>query len=662
MSLENNPSIEGLLEGIRPDPTYTVSSWSNENRILTSKASSEPGPYRSDRIPYVRQIMDCLSVHDAAQEIIVMKGAQLGLSEVGNNWIGYIIDAVPGPILAVQPNLDVAKKYSKQRIDSMIEACPKLKAKVAESKSRDSGNTIFSKDFPGGMMVITGANSAAGLRSMPIRFLFLDEIDGYVKNVEKEGSPIKLAEARTSTYDNKKKIYKISTPTVDGASEIQKQYEKSSKERFFVPCVHCDFMQVLEWEQIRYDPGKERETVCYECIECGNFMFEHDKTEMFSRGEWRAERPEEIYIRGFHISSLYSPVGWYSWARAAMEYEEAKADEGDELMRSFINTKLGLTFKERGETPDHQRLYERRELYPPRMLPIGSALMTAGMDVQKDRVEISVIAWSVTKEKWLVDYHVCQGDVEQDDVWDEAEEYLNQEFMVAGSLKRVKISGIAIDSGFAQPRVAAFARRFPRTRMFMIKGQSPSQVALGSPRQLELKINGQKMKTALRIWNVGVDILKSELFRQLLLPMPEDGQAFPKGFFHFHQNLSLDWFQGLCSEELRSKKVNGFTVYFFHKTIIRNEPLDTYVYARAAYMILGCDRWSQTRWETVALDLSVDENASLQVETQELEVETIDVKPMFVPKKTVNEPPPAPIQARRVPPTERPRRKSRYWT
>lgn len=649
---QNSAALEGFCEGIRPDPTYTVSSWADSHRILTSKASSEPGPYRTDRIPFVREIMDCLSVNNPAQEIIVKKGAQLGLTEVGNNWIGYVIDSVPGPMLAVQPNLDVAKRFSQQRIDPMIEACPRLKAKVAEAKSRESGNTIFSKDFPGGMLVIGGSNSAAGLRSMPIRFLFLDEIDGYVKNVEKEGSPIKLAEARTSSYENKKKIYKISTPTVADASEIDAQYNRSSKERYFVPCVHCGFMQVLEWEQMRYDKDNIRDTVHYECIECEGAMYEHDKTEMLERGEWRAENPDEIYVRGFHISSLYSPAGWYSWARAAKEYEEALADPDPDLMRTFVNTKLGETFRERGEKPDHQRLYERREFYPPRMLPPGASILTAGVDVQRDRLEIMVTAWSRNREKWLVDYFICNGDVEQDEVWDEAEEYLKQEFMIMGSTRCIPISGIGCDSGFAQPRVAKFAKRFSRNQFFMLKGVSPSQVMIGSPRSLELKIDGHKIPTGLRVWNVGVDIIKSELFRQLLLNVPEDGNAYPKGFFHFHQNLSLDWFQGLCSEELRSKKVNGSTVYFFHKTIVRNEPLDTYVYSRSAFNILGCERWSDSKWDLVEQHLEFND-ALVPVQMQDAEEEAEVIK-VVAPK-------PAPVQ-RPAQTQVRQRRQSRYWT
>lgn len=593
--------LKHYLAGLRPDPDYTVSSWADAHRVLTSKSSSEPGPYRTDRIPYVREIMDCLSVGNPAQEIICQKGAQLGLTEVGNNWLCYIIDAVPGPVLAVQPTLDVARRFSKQRLDPMIESCPRVRDKVVEAKSRESGNTLFSKDFPGGMLIITGSNSASGLRSMPIRNLFLDEIDGYVKNVENEGSPIKLAEARTSTFEGRKKIYKISTPTVEGQSAISVEYERSSKERFFVPCVHCKFMQVLEWGQIQYDPKAIRETVAYACIECGGLMREHDKPALFENGEWRAERPEEIYVRGFHISSLYSPVGWLSWAKMAQEYEQARGDAN--LMRSFVNTKLGLPFREAGETPDFQRIYERREHYRPEVMPAKASLLTCAVDVQRDRLEAMTVAWSRTMERWLVDYQIFQGDIEQEEVWDECEEYLNRQFPIEGLAKTVPISGICIDTGFAQNRVAAFAKRFPRTRMFMIKGKSPAQVFLGTPRQLELRVNGKHVKTGLRIWPVGVDHAKGELYRQLLLPMPEDGNPYPKGYFHFHDRLDLNFFRGLCAEEQQTKVINGFPTYFWTKVFARNEQLDTAVYNRACFAILGCERWSKERWDAINSDL-----------------------------------------------------------
>lgn len=592
---------QSFLAGLMPDPELSVSEWSDQYRYLTSTSASEPGLYKTSRVPFNKEIMDCLSVNNPCREIIVMKGAQLGLSEVGNNWLGYIMDCVPGPVLAVQPTVELAKNYSKMRVDTLIDNCPTLQGKVSEAKSRDSSNTILTKEFKGGILVIGGGNSAAGLRSMPVRYLFLDEIDSYKADVGGEGSAISLAEARTATYANKKKIYKISTPTIDGRSAIQAEFARSSQERYHVPCPHCEAFQTIEWAQMRYEPDNIFDTVHLECIQCKGKIYNHDKTFMLEHGKWIAENPKEEFVRGFHISSLYSPVGWYSWAEGAVDYEAARTDPA--RLKTFTNTKLGLTFRESGETPDFQRLYERREGYTPRMLPTGAIMMTAGIDVQKDRVEVMLVGWGKKNNKWLIDYAVIQGDIEQQDVWDELEEYLNTEWPVFGSNKRVPVTAFCIDSGYATLRVAAFAKRFNRKRCYMIKGISTGSVFVGKPRDLEIKANGKKVKTGLRIWNVLGDIAKSELFRQLLLPMPEDGKPYPQGYFHFYRQLNLEWFKGLCSEELKSKKVKGFDVYFFEKVYRRNEPLDTYVYARACMNIIGADRWSDARWDTFEEDL-----------------------------------------------------------
>lgn len=651
-------TAEAFLAGLKPDPELTVSEWSDQFRFLSSKSSSEPGPWRTSRLPYAYTVMDALSVGDPAREVIVMKGAQLGFTEIGNCWLGYIMACVPAPVLAVQPDLKLARNFSRQRIDTLISESPSLRNLVSESKSRDSANTIFSKDFPGGMLVIGGSNSAAGLRSMPIRYLFLDEIDGYTKDVEGEGSPIKLAEARTRTFQNKKKIYKISTPTVEGGSAIHDQFERSSKERYFVPCPHCDFEQVLEWGQMKYDPKDIDGSIHYECLDCREKIYEHHKTDMLKKGKWVADNPSEIYVRGFHVSSLYSPVGFMSWAQCAEDYEEARKNPNE--MKTFVNTTLGLPYREIGETPDYERLFDRRESYSPGILPLGATLLTAGIDVQKDRLELALVAYGKNKERWLVDYKVFIGDIEQDGCWDECFEYLERDFPIEGSKLTTKIPAFAIDSGFANLRVSAFAKRFNRNRCYMIKGVNDGAVFIGSARQGEVKLNQKKVRTGLRVWNIVVSMAKDELFRQLVLPSPADGQAYLPGYFHFHQFVSKDWFKGLCSEELRTKVVKGFTTYYYEKIVKRNEPLDTVIYSRAAFAIMGGDRWKDSKWAQMEEDLDRDprviEEMRIARLRSELEMAVTPVLETNVPD--------SPNLSSPVPPrvkTPAPRRKSGYW-
>lgn len=465
---------------------------------------------------------------------------------------------------------------------------------------------MLRKEFPGGVLVLSGGNAAAALRSMAVRYLFLDEIDTYPANLGNEGSAIALAEARTSTFENKKKIYKISTPTLDGKSNIQAEYLRSSMEKYFVPCPFCEHMQTLEWGQLRYDVERIPETVHYECIECRGKILEHHKTRMFERGQWIAERPEEKIVRGFLISSMYSPVGWLSWANMAKQYELARSDQN--RLRTFFNTRLGLPFRDSGESPDFQRLYERREDYIPRMLPVGASVITGGIDVQRDRLEVMLTAWGRNGQKWLMDYQIINGDIDQDHVWDELESYLNTEWPVYGSDMKVLTTAFAIDAGFANLRVTKFAKRFSRRRCFLVKGTNTGQAAafVSKPRDLEVKVNGQKVKSGMRVWNIYPDEAKSELFRHLLLPMPEDGKEFPRGFFHFHTDLKLEFFRGLCSEELVTKLVRGFQQTHFEKVYRRNEPLDTFIYSKAALHIIGGDRWNEQRWSMIEEDLGRD--------------------------------------------------------
>src|SRR5512143_3986101 len=221
--------------GARPDPLLTVSQWADRYRTLSQRASAEPGPWRTDRTPYLREIMDCLSPSSPVERVVFMKGAQIGATECGNNWIGYVIHQAPGPMMAVQPTVEMAKRNSKQRVDPLIEESEVLRKLVHDPRSRDSGNTVLAKEFPGGVLVMTGANSAVGLRSMAARYLFLDEVDGYPGDVDGEGDPVNLAMARTRTFA-RRKVFLVSTPKITGMSRIEAAFEESDKRYYAVPC------------------------------------------------------------------------------------------------------------------------------------------------------------------------------------------------------------------------------------------------------------------------------------------------------------------------------------------------------------------------------------------------------------------------------------------
>ena len=411
-------------DGLTPDPLLTVSEWAQQHRVLTSRASAEPGRYRIARTPYMRDILDALSPADPCRRVVFMKAAQVGATEGGNNWIGYVIHQAPGPMLAVQPTVELAKRNSRQRIDPLIDESAALRERVRPARSRDSGNTMLSKEFPGGILIMTGANSAVGLRSIPARYILLDEVDAYPASADEEGDPVTLAEARSLTFAHRRKVLLISTPTVKGFSRIEREYEASDQRRYFVPCPHCGHRQWLEFERLRWKKGKP-ETAVYHCKSCDEPIAEHHKTAMLAAGVWRATaEADDPATIGFHLSALYSPPGWKSWADIARDKEAAKGS--DEAERAFRNTVLGETWVETGEAPDWQVLYDRRERWAPGTVLKGGLFLTAGADVQKDRIEVDVWAWGRGLESWLIEHIVIEGGPERAEPWTALDQLLSQ--------------------------------------------------------------------------------------------------------------------------------------------------------------------------------------------------------------------------------------------
>jgi phage terminase large subunit GpA-like protein len=602
---------DSFLIGLKPDEILTVSEWSDKYRKLSSKASAEAGPWRTERTPYLKEIMDSLSPHSPIEQVVFMKGAQVGGSESGFNWIGYVIDHAPGPMLMVQPTVDLAKKVSKQRIDPMIEECKVLGEKIKPSRSRDSGNTQLSKEFPGGILIFAGANSASGLRSMPIRYLFLDEIDAYPLDVEGEGSPVDLAKARTRTF-NRKKILEVSTPTIHGQSAIEAEFEKSDKRYFNLPCPHCNQYQPLKFSNLVWDKGKP-ETVNYACSLCGELIPEHHKTWMLSKGKWIAEDPDtDGKVAGFHLSSLYSPVGWYSWADLVNDWE--KAQKSQETLKTFVNTILGETWKEKSELPEWKRIYQRRESYQVNTIPGRVLFLTASVDVQANRLECEIKGWGRNKESWSIDYRIYPGNTTEDEVWINLDKLLNETWMHPTG-GEIQIKMLAVDSGYNTQRVYDWAKNKSPTRVLVVKGSSSNnpKALLDSSSTIEMNIRGKRIKTGLRLWILGATIAKSELYSWLKHEIPTekelDESGYPHGFCHYPM-YEEEFFLGLTAEQLVTKKVKGFNRYYWEKIRDRNEPLDLHVYNRAAATAVGLDRFNDQMWNKLEAEMGIQVIAS----------------------------------------------------
>jgi phage terminase large subunit GpA-like protein len=355
---------QGRREAWTPPPALSVSEWADQHRMLSSEASAEPGQWRTKRVPYMRAVMDALSPLNPIERVVVMKGAQLGGTEAILNALGYLIHLAPGPALLVQPTVEVAQRFSKQRLTPMIEATPVLRGRVREARSRDSGNTLLVKQFPGGLVIITGANSAAGLRSMPIRYLECDEVDEYPGDVEGQGDPISLAEKRTSTFANRK-VLLVSTPTIKGLSRIEAEFLTTDQRRYFVRCPYCDHWDYIRWPQIRWEENRP-ETAHLICTACQGRIEERMKGELLAGGEWRPTATGDGRTAGFHLSALYSPLGWVSWQHIVREFlkADAAAKRGDfTLLKTWVNARLGETWEERRESVEPDDLLARTERY-----------------------------------------------------------------------------------------------------------------------------------------------------------------------------------------------------------------------------------------------------------------------------------------------------------
>jgi phage terminase large subunit GpA-like protein len=557
-------------DGVEPEPVLTVSEWSDAHRMLSGKASAEPGRWSTDRTPYLREIMDTLSASNPCHRTVFMKGAQIGGTECGNNWIGYVIHHAPAPILVVQPTVEVAKRVSKQRIAPMIESTPALRERVKEARAKDSGNTTFVKEFDGGLLIMTGANSGAGLRSMPIRYLFMDEVDEYPGDVDGQGDPVALAEKRTTTF-SRRKVFLVSTPTIKGLSRIEREFLASDQRHYFVPCPHCGHMDWIRWENIRWSE-RQPETASLVCIACGAFIEERHKIDMLARGEWRATAPSSRLTAGFHLSSLYSPLGWKSWTECVAEFLEVKEDPF--RLKTWVNTVLGETWEERGDSVEPDAVLARIERYPAEV-PRGVGILVASVDVQGDRLECKVKGYGAGEESWLIAVTQFHGDPGTTPVWFELDRFLQQTF-THESGQKLKIECATIDSGgHHTEQVYRFCKARLARRIFAVRG--------GNERGKEI-VGKPTMHNRYRtkLFTLCVDSAKDMIYSRLRIGTPGPG------YMHLPEWTDAEYVAQLTAEKAIRKYVKGRgSVRQWIKTRERNEALDLEVYCLAALYILG---------------------------------------------------------------------------
>lgn len=549
-----------------PPPKLTVSDWADKERRLDGQSSAEPGRWYTSRAEYQRGIMDACCDPNV-NEVVVMAGAQLGKTEAILNVIGYHIDNDPSPILVLQPTLSMGQAFSKDRVAAgLLSSTPCLSGKVRDPRARDSGNTTLHKIFPGGALTIVGANSPSGLASRPIRIMLADEVDRFPVSAGSEGDPIQLGRKRTATFWNRK-VVMVSTPTNKGASRIEEAFEASDMRRFYLPCKHCHHDQHLRWANVRWEKDKP-ETAQYMCEECGVLWSDSDRLWSIRNGQWVAEKPF-MGVAGFTISGLYSP--WTTLADGVREFLSVK--KSPEQLRVWTNTYLAETFEDDGETIDDLDLAERRE--PMDFVPEDVVIITAGVDVQDNRLEISVIGWGREEgECYVLSHDTLYGDPSTPQLWDNLDSRLSAQYETETG-RVLTIRGSCVDSGgHFTNSVYQYCKKNMARRIFAIKGVGgDGKPIVGRPSK------GNIVKCPL--FPIGVDTAKDLIFARLRK------QEAGGGYVHFSDTLSDEYFRQLTAEKAVIKYHRGFKRRMYQKFRDRNEALDCMVYAIAAYGILN---------------------------------------------------------------------------
>lgn len=578
-----------------PPADLKVSEWAEAHRVLSRENSAEAGPWRNARTPYLVEIMDAYT-DPKVKKISVVASSQVGKSECILNILGYTIDQDPSSILYIQPTVDDAKKFSRLRIAPMIRDSPTLRSKVADIKSRDSGNTMLQKSFPGGMLTMVGSNSASGLASTPAKVVLGDERDRWALSAGTEGDPWALAEARTTTFYNSKMV-DVSTPTDKETSPIAKSFNEGTRERWCHKCPHCGEYSNIVFNDIKFDfetigNGKKKDyvinSISWCCPECGCLSTEDEMRKQ--PAQWMAENPE-AYKRGhrsFWLNAFSSP--WQGWQKVVYAFLVARKDP--QRLKVVYNTMLGELWEDRGDLDDEDTMLARREDYGTREddtpvdLPDGVLVLTCGVDTQDDRLEYEVVGWGHYGENWGIKKGIIMGDPAYNEVWERLDGVIDKTYRFANN-RGLTISATFVDSGGHKTQhVYMQCRARLQKRVFAIKGQGGDGVPFTKPpSKVKIVVNGKAIDQTW-LYVIGVDAGKADIMGALKVKEPGPKYChFPTGLDRGYDNA---FFTGLLSEKLVMKTDRGRTRWAWEKIPghERNEALDCRNYALAAFRVI----------------------------------------------------------------------------
>lgn len=632
-------ALRAFASGWKPKQFLTVSEWSDANRMLSGVGSSEIGNWRTSRTPYLREPMDQLSEHSKAQMVVFMKPTQIGGTEVGSNWLGYIIDHAKGPTAVAMPTEKSMKDWTAQKFDPMAESTPAVGAALSKRNNNSSDNNSQFKKFTGGILYFKTAGSTAELKSTSLRYILADEVDEWVRETP-QGDPFGLITARQDNFHDRK-VYVPSTPTMKDASRIEELYEGGDMRQYHVPCPHCGELQVLKWVNLKWSKNPatgQLGDVYYACSVNGCVIEEWQKATMLpelghgGQARWIAQKPDADYP-SYHLNALYTPIGLgRGWRELAMQWIEAQGDPA-KLMR-FVNTRLGETYRNSSSDIKANALEARAEPYALRTVPQGCLVITVGVDTQDNRLELQATGHGKGDRTWTLDYHVLHGNPAGEELWQALADYINGIKFQNQHGKQLIAEATAIDTGGHHTHsVYAFVRSNKVRRPMACKGAStPGRIILGKPSMQDVNWRGQSIKKGVMLYMIGADTAKHLLYNRL---NGDHDKPSDERKVHFSNQLEQAYYDGLVSETFNPRK-NRWEI----KKGKRNEPLDTWCLSVAAshHPELYLHKWKAADWERRVGMLEPEQTEQATEQAAEVQTPTPSTQEASTPNRenTIN--------------------------
>lgn len=669
MPCGHSAMLHTVMQAIRPDPELLCDQWAEEFMVLP-KSGPQPGRFRFDRSPPARRVHQVLSPGHPCKRVVAKVASQMFKTQTALNWIASLIHRRPRNILALEPTDTLVKRFS-ARVTTMIRNVPVLRERVAAVKSRDSRNTVQAKDFLGdSTLYMNTAGSAANLAEVSAPYIYVDEIDRLELDVDGEGDPVELAEARATQYANDCKFFYTSSPAIKGFSKIDDLFDMGTKEVYQVPCPHCDHLHELVLENFRYRRDEDTgfmDRAWFVCPDCGAEIDEHHKTTMLpdvgmgGQARWVPTATGDGETISFTLSAFYMPIGAITWLSLARQYARAKdrLQRGDhEAMQVFYNTRLGLSYQNTETTTTATELRNRAEPYAPRVVPDAALVLTMAVDTQPNRLEAQIEAWGPGMEHWVLDYITLIGSPSEPpdtpgSVWQRLDE-IRRTPLLHVSGRAIMISAYGIDAGGANTQdVYNYGSARKSVNCTVLHGASrPNRPIMGSaPSRVDIDWGGTKTPGGVELWQVGTDVAKDSLSGRMQLT---EGA----GAMHFHDQLPPEWFEQMVVEQPRVRWSKGKAIREWVKPNgARNEAWDVSVYNLAIAYQLGLHKWSNLDWQRLRQKLippNFELFAPAPASPTPAPVPDGDAAPDDTPTTEVATPAPAPTPTPTPPPAVKP--------